>query len=164
MTIGTATDHLGNKYSSRKEMCAAYPVENKDLFRCRMQKYNWSLEKALITPRRAITYPQDHIGERHMANNGVPCEIINVQDAKHMQVCFIDGTISETRYEHILEGNIRHKTLKTQGEGRFADFITKFAYRDKTGVYYTCKCLLCNNIAVLTPVGMFAHNQVHLQN
>lgn len=53
-------DHLGNKYSTEREMCKFYNIEV-TLFRCRINDLNWSLEDALTIPakdRRCI----DHLG------------------------------------------------------------------------------------------------------
>ena len=41
-------DHLGNKYDSCEEMCAAYGINNTDYYR--RIRAGWSIEKALTTP------------------------------------------------------------------------------------------------------------------
>lgn len=64
------SDHLGNNYSSIKEMCKAYDI-NPETFSRRINVYGWSLQKALTTPVKPNggQYCYDHEGTRFKSEN-----------------------------------------------------------------------------------------------
>lgn len=43
------TDHLGNEFKSIKDMCEFHHISH-DVYKARVYKYHWSMEKALNTP------------------------------------------------------------------------------------------------------------------
>lgn len=69
-------DHLGNKFSSKKEMCEYWGIPY-NLFTHRVNRYGWTLERALTTPVGC----KDHLGnefstQKEMCKQwGIPYEV-----------------------------------------------------------------------------------------
>lgn len=52
-------DHLGNSYSSEKEMCENYKIAPSTFYQ-RYHKYNWPLDKALTVPAKSKDKTKEH--------------------------------------------------------------------------------------------------------
>ena len=72
-------DHLGNEYSSIKDMCAVYSIKPCTYTR-RIKVYGWSIEKALTTPvkHNGGKYCYDHEGRRFKSEK-LMCEYWNIE-------------------------------------------------------------------------------------
>ncbi len=158
----TCKDHLGNVFSSIKEMCDYYGID-KSTYNGR-KRLGWSLQKILETP---LATNDDLIGNDYQTHCGLIFHVDEYIKNNKYRGYFIEDskyTIT-TRRENIKKGTVGHPTLKTIGKGKFYGFVTDSIYManyDKT--YYRCQCQLCKYRDILTPQQMIEHSKQHGEN
>ena len=88
-------DHLGNIYSSVKDMCNMYKHYDitEDAYRSRL-KLGWTLEEALTTPVRDLSV-YDHLGNKY-PNIKTMCKHYGITDSAYQSRLKLGWTLEET--------------------------------------------------------------------
>ena len=100
-------DHLGNRYSSRSEMCSKYGI-SAGMFRNRMRQ-GWSLEDTLTLPNQ-LTLNMNN-DERFNVVNGCVCDHLGNPYRSLRSMCRCWHVPMSTFYEHLMNDDSLEECL-----------------------------------------------------
>lgn len=162
------TDHEGNAFTSFDSMCSKWGQKTRTV-RNRIERSNWSLQRALTTPpgqsrwsfRKQI---ESSMNKWVMADNGLMYIITGyIQQGNHYRILgkFIDNT-KFSASEHVVRNSpyrIPHPNLKPDGRYRtnFLGFDVRYMFNHGIDAYYFTKCKTCGKTYIYTAMEMYEH-------
>lgn len=105
-TIEDRTDHLGNVYRTKKDMCKAYGITHGTYFH-RIHDSGWDKERALTTPTRQ---PKLEYDGKVFKNEHELCEYLDISYNQYTNHKLRYKCDYRTTIQHILDGKVKSWT------------------------------------------------------